>query len=119
MLLIMSEVYRLWAIEGGEHVKNILSFADADEGVIIAPDITIYKELKLRLLNGTHTLSCGLAFLAQFVSVKEAMDNETISSFMNDLMLNELAPAIPYEVDYCVTGICNSIKLRCVAHFNV
>ena len=97
-LLIMSEVYRLWAIEGGEQVKNILSFADADEGVIIAPDITIYKELKLRLLNGTHTLSCGLAFLAQLVSVKDAMDNETISSFMNDLMLNELAPAIPYEV---------------------
>jgi len=97
-LLIMSEVYRLWAIEGDEQVKNILSFADADEGVIIAPDITIYKELKLRLLNGTHTLSCGLAFLAQLISVKDAMDNETISSFMNDLMLNELAPAIPYTV---------------------
>jgi tagaturonate reductase len=97
-LLIMSEVYRLWAIEGDEMVKNVLSFAQADEGVIIAPDITIYKELKLRLLNGTHTLSCGLAFLGRFVSVKEAMDNETISSFMNDLMLNELAPAIPYQV---------------------
>ena len=97
-LLIMSEVYRLWAIEGNEQVKNILTFSGADEGVIIAPDITIYKELKLRLLNGTHTLSCGLAFLAHLVSVKDAMDNETISSFMNDLMLNELAPAIPYEV---------------------
>src|SRR5215216_6701341 len=34
-LMIMSEVYRLWAIEGGEQVKNILSFAQADEGVII------------------------------------------------------------------------------------
>ena len=97
-LLIMSEVYRLWAIEGNEQVKNVLSFAAADEGVIIAPDITIYKELKLRLLNGTHTLSCGLAFLAQLISVKDAMDNETMSSFMNELMLNELAPAIPYKV---------------------
>ena len=97
-LLIMSEVYRLWAIEGDDVVKNTLSFAQADDGVIIAPDITIYKELKLRLLNGTHTLSCGLAFLAPFGSVKEAMDNETMSSFMNDLMLDELAPAIPYKV---------------------
>jgi len=103
-LLIMSEVYRLWAIEGNEQVKNILSFSGADEGVIIAPDITIYKELKLRLLNGTHTLSCGLAFLAHLVSVKDAMDNETISSFMNDLMLNELAPAIPYEVSPAVAA---------------
>src|SRR5687768_9193014 len=97
-LVIMSEVYRLWAIEGDEEVKNILSFAAADEGVIIEPDITIYKELKLRLLNGTHTLSCGLAFLADFNTVKEAMDNESISSFMKQMMLQELAPAIPYKV---------------------
>lgn len=97
-LLIMSEVYRLWAIEGNDHVKTIISFAEADEGVVIAPDITLYKELKLRLLNGTHTLSSGLAFLAHLKSVKDAMDNETMSSFMEDLMLSELAPAIPYQI---------------------
>ncbi len=34
-LLIMSEVYSLWAIEGDEKIKNILSFAEADEGVVI------------------------------------------------------------------------------------
>lgn len=97
-LLIMSEVYRLWAIEGDEEVKNILTFSQADEGVVIVPDITIYKELKLRLLNGTHSLSCGLAFLAQFATVKEAMNSETISLFMKELMLQELAPAIPYKI---------------------
>lgn len=98
-LLTMSEVYRLWAIEGGEKVKDVLSFAQADEGVVIAPDIDLYRELKLRLLNGTHTLSCGLAFLAGCDTVKEAMDDETISSFIAGLMQNELAPAIPYDVD--------------------
>ncbi|HRQ49039.1 MAG TPA: tagaturonate reductase [Agriterribacter sp.] len=61
-LLIMCEVYRLWAIEGGDRVKKILSFAPADSGVVIAPDIEMYRELKLRLLNGTHTLSCGWRF---------------------------------------------------------
>src|SRR5215213_9245740 len=34
-LLTMAEVYRLWAIEGDAHVKQVLSFAEADEGVII------------------------------------------------------------------------------------
>ena len=81
-LLIMSEVYRLWAIEGNERVKKLFSFAQVDEGVVIDPDINLYSELKLRLLNGTHTLSCGLAFLAGFPSVKEAMDNEQVSTFM-------------------------------------
>jgi tagaturonate reductase len=98
-LLTMAEVYRLWAIEGSEQVKQVLSFAAADEGVVIEPNIDLYRELKLRLLNGTHTLSCGLAFLAGCETVKQAMDDELMSSFIADLMLAELAPAIPYDVD--------------------
>lgn len=97
-LLAISEVYRLWAIEGGEKVQSILSFAKADPGVIIRPDIGIYRELKLRLLNGTHTLSCGLAFLAGFATVKNAMDDAAFSSFVEGLMLDEIAPAIPYQL---------------------
>ncbi len=97
-LLAISEVYRLWAIEGDEKVRSILSFAGADPGVIIAPDIEIYRELKLRLLNGTHTLSCGLAYLAGFGTVKQAMDDAAFSAFVSDLMLKEIAPSIPYDV---------------------
>jgi len=98
-LLAMAEVYRLWAIEANAHVRNVLSFCQADEGVIIEPDINIYRELKLRLLNGTHTLSCGLAFLSGCETVKQAMDDELMSAFIADLMQHELAPAIPYRVD--------------------
>lgn len=98
-LIIMCEVYRLWAIEGDDKVKNILSFASADSGVIIAPDIEMYRELKLRLLNGTHTLSCGFAFLSGFNTVKDAMEDKAFGQFVHDLMLNEIAPAIPAKVD--------------------
>jgi len=98
-LLTMSEVYSLWAIEGDEHVKSILSFAKADEGVVIEPNIDIYRELKLRMLNGTHTLSCGLAFLSGFTTVKEAMDDERMSLFVAEIMQNDIAPSIPYDVD--------------------
>jgi tagaturonate reductase len=97
-LLVISEVYRLWAIEGDERVRSILSFAAADEGVIIQPDIEIYRELKLRLLNGTHTLSCGLAWLAGFTTVKQAMDDRTFGTFVADLMFKEIAPSIPFDV---------------------
>jgi len=97
-LLLMAEVYRLWAIEGDEYVKTVLSFYKADTGVIIEPDITIYKELKLRLLNATHTLTCGLAFIAGFETVKEGMDDAALSSFVKKLMLEEIAHAIPYSV---------------------
>lgn len=101
-LLTASEVYRLWAIEGSEKVKSILTFSQADEGVIIAPDIEIYRELKLRLLNATHTLSCGVAFLAGFDTVKSAMNDEVMSGYISRLMKQNIASAIPYKIEESV-----------------
>ncbi|MEJ7589490.1 MAG: tagaturonate reductase [Ferruginibacter sp.] len=97
-LITMSEIYSLWAIEGDEHTKQVLSFAKAHPGIVIANDITLFKELKLRLLNGTHTLSCGIAFLAGFTTVKQAMDNEELYGYIKGLMMDEIAMAIPYRV---------------------
>jgi tagaturonate reductase len=97
--LVMSEDYGLWAIEGDEQVKEILSFVQADKRVLIEPDIKEHFELKLRLLNGTHSLSCGVAFFSGCETVKQAMDDKTISSFINELMLEEIASALPYEAD--------------------
>lgn len=97
-LLISSEVYRLWAIEGDRKISEKLSFAKADKGVVITPDINLHRELKLRLLNGTHTLSCGLAYLSGFETVKSAMDNLPMANYISNLMKNEIALAIPYKV---------------------
>ncbi len=98
-LLIVSEVYSLWAIEGDEKIKDILSFAEADKGVVIEPNIELHRELKLRLLNGTHTLTCGIAFLSNCDTVLHAMEDESLSNFISDLMTNEISPSIPYEID--------------------
>lgn len=97
-LLTMSEVFRLWAIEGNENVKKVLSFAKADEGIVIAPDINLFKELKLRLLNGTHTFNCGLAFLSGFGITRQAVTDPVFGKFAKNLM-GEIAKAIPYEID--------------------
>jgi tagaturonate reductase len=94
-LMIMSESYSLWAIQAADEiVKERLSFYKTDDGVVIAPDINKFRELKLRLLNGTHTFTCALAHLAGCATVKEAMDDEAISSYVAALMANEIAPAI-------------------------
>lgn len=97
-LLIVTEVYRLWAIEGPESLKSRLPFASLNNGIVIAEDITRFKELKLRLLNGTHTMSCGLAYLSGIRTVKEAMDHPVLSAFIRDTMVTEIAPAIPFDL---------------------
>lgn len=112
-LLSMSEPYRLWAIEGSEKVREVLSFAKVDEGVIIAEDIEIYRELKVRLLNGTHTLSSGIAFLAGIDTVKNAMTNDALKSYIDELMAQEIGPAIPYQVnEQQTTAFANTVKDR-------
>jgi tagaturonate reductase len=94
-LMIMSEVYGLWAIESSsEKVKDVLSFAQADKGVVITSSIEKFKEIKLRLLNGTHTFSCAMAFLAGFNTVKEAMADPAFSSYIDMLMKDEISRAI-------------------------
>jgi tagaturonate reductase len=97
-LLIVSEVYRLWAIEGNGNVSNILTFSKADDGVVITEDINLFKELKLRLLNATHTLSSGVAFLSGIDTVKDAMEDNVLNRFISELMMLDISPAIPYDV---------------------
>jgi tagaturonate reductase len=97
-LITMSEVYSLWAIQGNDAVKKVLSFAQAESGVVVAEDIHLFKELKLRLLNGTHSLSCAIAFLSGITTVTEGMENEFLAGFVKEVMQNEIAKAIPYPV---------------------
>ena len=78
-----------------EIAAETLSFARADKGRVVK-DINLFRELKLRLLNGTYTLCSGVAFLSGIDTVKNAMDDEQVRQFISDLMQKEIAAAIPY-----------------------
>ncbi|WP_129715212.1 tagaturonate reductase [Pedobacter sp. SYP-B3415] len=94
-LMIMSEVYRLWAIEtvNPESIER-LSFAAVNPGVVIAPNIDKFRDLKLRLLNGAHTFSCGLALLSGFDTVREAMNDQDFARYISELMEQEIVPTL-------------------------
>lgn len=98
-LMIMSESYRLWAIESS-HPKTIdilNPLVKADKGLCVVSDIEKFRKLKLRLLNGSHTFSCSLAIQAGFNTVKEAMHNKEFKNFITTLMINEISPSISNE----------------------
>lgn len=97
--LISSEIYRLWAIEGDEKVKSALTFSEADSGCVIAPNIEQFRELKLRLLNASHSLMVGYSFLKGIKTVKESLDNKEVNDFMNQLVFNEIAPSIAIDAN--------------------
>jgi tagaturonate reductase len=97
-LMIMSEAYSLWAIEReDETIDSLLSFATVNPEVVLCMDIHRFKELKLRLLNGTHTMVCALAIHSGFVTVKEAMADEGFNAFIKALTSEEIARSVVDE----------------------
>lgn len=97
-LLIVAEPYCLWAIEGDEKVKSILSFEQTDNGVKVIPDIEVHRELKLRLLNGTHSLSCAMAIYCGFDVVNQATADTAFEAYVRQIMA-EIRTAMPIATD--------------------
>ncbi len=94
-LLITSEPFALWAIESNkESTIKKLSFAKIDDSIVIAPSIVKFRELKLRLLNGTHTFSCAVAILAGFETVIDAMRDADFKMFIQHLVHSEVVPCV-------------------------
>jgi tagaturonate reductase len=92
-LLTACEVYRLFAIETPQKLRQ-LRFAQADASVIIADDIAPYRERKVRLLNGAHTIMVPTALLCGAETVAEATDHEVLGAFLRQVLLSELLPSL-------------------------
>lgn len=100
-LWIEVEPYLLWAIAGDEHIRDVLSFYQGDERMLIADSITPFREQKLRLLNGSHTAAVPLAFLSGLNTVYECMQDEYMRDFFRSVVLEEILPTI---TDACPTA---------------
>lgn len=93
-LLTTCEPYRLFAIEDGAHAPDRLPWTRIDPGIVVAPDITPYRERKVRLLNGAHTLLVGAALSMGCETVDEAMAHPLLGSFVNRAMFDEIVPSL-------------------------
>lgn len=93
-MLTVCELYRLFAIEADERVAARLRFASADPGVVITDDVEPYRERKVRILNGSHTILVPTALLAGCVTVREAVEHPTVGRFLRRAMFEEIVPGV-------------------------
>lgn len=92
-LLTVAEVYRLYAIETDAFTAKRLTFVAAEPTIIVAEDIAPYRERKVRLLNGTHSIMVPVALLAGCKSVSEALNDELVGAYVRKVLLHELVPS--------------------------
>ena len=93
-LLTVAEPYRLFAIEGGQALMQRLPFVGADPGIIVADDITPYRERKVRILNGTHTVMTPVALLAGLHTVCEAVEHPIVGRYVRHVLNEEIVPSL-------------------------
>lgn len=93
-LIDTGEVFGFWVIEGPDSMKEELKFEEAGLPVIICGDHKPYKQRKVRILNGAHTSMVLGAYLAGQDIVRDCMNDDVISGFMNKTIYDEIIPTL-------------------------
>ncbi len=95
-LLVAGEYYHSWVIQADEIVQQELPFSRTALNVTFVDDLVSYREMKVRILNGAHTAMVPVAYLAGLRLVKEAMDDETVSHFVESLLIKETVTTLNF-----------------------
>ncbi|MEM6884786.1 MAG: tagaturonate reductase [Verrucomicrobiota bacterium] len=101
-LVVVGELYHNWVIKAPEWVEAEFPADKAGLNVTFV-DEAKQKEIrdqKVRILNGSHTGSVAAAYLSDFDTVREAMENEDVGNFVRTMVAEEIVPNIPGDQDY-------------------
>jgi len=134
-MLNTSEIFHLWVIEGNkEKVLSAIPFDKTGLNIVFTDDLPRYRTRKVRILNGAHTSMIPYAILRGLETVKNCMDDETVSAFINKCVFEEIVPTLdlPEEelIQYAndvferfnnpyIRHYCASISLNSVSKFKV
>jgi tagaturonate reductase len=90
-LCIDSETFILWAIAcTGRAKARLTQCLGGHPSVVLRRDISTFREQKLRLLNGGHTISVALAYLLGLNTVKEMMQHTYMNAFVRRVLSDEI-----------------------------
>lgn len=92
--LSMCEPYFLWAIEGDNELDNILPLNASGLNVQWLESLHDTQLLKVRILNGSHTLITPLSILKGFKQVDEVVENDEMKTYLNETLETEILPSL-------------------------
>ncbi len=96
--VVVCEAFRQWVIE--DHFT--LGRPDWEAaGAQLVEDVAPFEDMKLRLLNGSHSMLAYLGYLAGYETVAETMANPAFAALVRRYMDQEATPtlALPPGVD--------------------
>lgn len=91
-LLDAAEPYHLWVIEG--NFESELPLKKAGFNVVWTSDVSPYKKMKVRILNGSHTSLVFPSLLCGVETVGESLEDEQLSSYLNVCLFDYILPTL-------------------------
>lgn len=91
---VACEPFRQWVIE-----DNFVAGRPAWEkaGAELVSDVIPFEEMKLRMLNGSHSFLAYLGYLAGYQHINECMEDASYRKAAHTLMLKEQAPTLKVQ----------------------
>ncbi|MEM1259353.1 MAG: tagaturonate reductase [Bacteroidota bacterium] len=93
-LVVKSEPFHLWVIEGPSQIEHKLHFSKAGLNVAFTKDLSPYRTRKVRILNGAHTAMVPIAYLNGFSEVRDVVEDEEMGEFLNHIIFKEIIPTL-------------------------
>lgn len=100
-LMDAGEIFHLWVIEGDPDQQHVLPLADLGLNVKWVQDLKPYRERKVRVLNGAHTMTMALAHLCGIETVREAITDPQVGPLMRHGIFSEILPHVPLDKKEC------------------
>lgn len=92
-LLDAAEKYHLWVIEGD--FENELPLKKAGINVIWTSDVSPYKKMKVRILNGSHTSLVFPSLLLGKKTVYDSLCDNDLKMYLQKILASYISPCLP------------------------
>lgn len=93
-LVVEGEIFHLWVIEAAAQVQQEFPADRAGLNVLFVDSIQPYRDRKVTLLNGPHTVLSPVGYLSGLNTVRECCQDSEIGAYIHHVIYNELIPTL-------------------------
>jgi len=94
-LLDVGEPFGLWVIESSRDIREEFPAHRAGLPVVFTDNLAPYRERKVRILNGAHTISVLAGWLYGLDIVRNMMQDPVTGEFVRRAVMEEIVPLVP------------------------
>tara|TARA_B100001029_G_C15042239_1_gene444480 strand:- start:435 stop:1856 length:1422 start_codon:yes stop_codon:yes gene_type:complete len=107
--VVICEPYRDWYIESNNlYLKSIFKHPR----IKFVDDVSFYEDVKLKILNASHSAIAYLGLLLDYTYVHEAILDKKINYFISEYLDQEVIPTLKIRDDFDILKYKNSIIER-------